>query len=89
MLTKFGYLIGFSFPIVSMFSTKDKVDLVFYLDHTGIIFTAAAIGMPRKPIVTLANHWDRVRGQVFAKLPRNSIIMIWKITVQVRTAKNT
>ena len=57
--------------------------------HTGIIFKPAAIGMPKNPLKTLRNHCARVRGVVFANVPRNSIIMIWKITVQLRTATKT
>ena len=49
---------------------------------------AAAIGIPRNPRMTLANHWVNVRGAVFAKSPRNSIIMIWKRTVVVSTPTN-
>ena len=57
--------------------------------HTGIIFKPAAIGMPKNPTNTLRNHCAKVRGVVFANVPRNSIIMTWKITVQLRTATKT
>lgn len=58
-------------------------------DPTGIIFRAAAIGIPRNPRKTLMNHCHRLRGVVFANAPRNSMMMIWKKTVQVSTATKT
>jgi len=57
--------------------------------HTGIIFKPAAIGIPKNPTTTLTNHCDKVRGDVFANVPRNSTIMIWKKAVQLRTHTKT
>lgn len=58
-------------------------------DPTGIILIAAATGMLRNPMATLANHCCLVRGMVFAKVPRNSMMMIWKRIVQLITPTNT
>lgn len=60
-----------------------------YRDPTGINLIAAAIGMPRNPNITLANHCCHVRGLVLAKVPRNSTMMTWNITVQLNTATKT
>lgn len=63
--------------------------LRFQFETTGIIFKAAAIGMPRNPKKTLTNHCCQLRGDVFANVPRNSTIIIWKKAVQASTDTNT
>lgn len=75
---------GFKIP-----DTKHGAIFLCYLDPTGIILTAAAIGIPRNPIKTLADHCCHVRGWVFANVPRNSMMITWKTAVQLSTHTNT
>lgn len=70
----------------SRWNLKDCISLP---DYTGISFKIAAIGMPRNPMMTLKYHCDKVRGVVFANVPRNSTIMIWKMIVEPRTETKT
>jgi hypothetical protein len=58
-------------------------------EPTGIILTAAAMGIPTRPRSTLASHCIMVRGVVLANSPRNWTMMNWKMTVLVRTAMKT
>ena len=49
----------------------------------------AATGMPRKPMSTQRNHWERESGVVLAKAPRNWTMMNWKMAVKERTPTKT
>lgn len=47
-----------------------------FRDQTGIVFSPAAIGIPKKPTKILKIHWTIVSGVVLANVPKNSMIMI-------------
>lgn len=45
--------------------------------------------MPKNPMNTHADHCEQVRGVVLANVPKNSMMMIWKTAVQLRTSTKT
>ena len=82
-------LCKWQWPKIARLEFLTGISCASYAESTGTIFTTTAIGMPMKPMKMLAIHCVNVRGVVFAKSPRNWIMMNWKTTVLPRTAANT
>lgn len=61
----------------------DSLDL-----STGMHFRRTATSKLTAPIKTLANHNSQLSGTVSANVPKNSIIMTWKVTVETMTIIN-
>ena len=56
---------------------------------TGIRFKYTAMGMLKYPIKMLNNHCMIVSGDVFAKVPKYSTIITWKMNVAEIMLTNT
>lgn len=87
-VSKFRLLNSLTF-FVFLNKEKEKSNPYFYVVQTGIFFRPAAIGIPKNPMNTVMNHCAKVRGAVLANFPRNSTIMIWNRTVELRTPTKT